>query len=215
MKKNKLNIEYSEVLSETYRRNYEKIRLTKLKYKDNPYNFIDIRIFQKGDEDENGNEIFHPTKKGIQFKESDFQKLIGKWTIIPQIMLHPIIKNRCWKLITIEEFDNAVFNAYKSIEIRIRKLSSLNSEDIGVKLVRKAFDSNNGPLTDFLLPVSEREAIAHLFSGAIGKYKNPQSHRDVNTNFKECFISLLLASNLHTILDEIERNRGATTPISE
>jgi len=183
MKKNELNIEYSEVLSETYRRNYEKIILTKLKYKDNPYSFIDIRIFQRGDGDENENEIFHPTKKGVQFKESDFQKLIGKWTIIPQIMLHSIIKKRCWKLIIVEEFDNAVFNAYKSIEIRIRKLSSLNPEDIGVKLVRKAFDPNNGPLTDLSSPISEREAIAHLFSGAIGKYKNPQSHRDVNINF--------------------------------
>ncbi len=204
MKKNELNIEYSEVLSETYRRNYEKIILTKLKYKDNPYNFIDIRIFQRGNVDENENEIFYPTKKGVQFKESDFQKLIGKWTIIPQIMLHPIIKKRCWKLIMVEEFDNAVFNAYKSIEIRIRKLGSLSPEDIGVKLVRKAFDPNNGPLTDLSTPISERKAIAHLFSGAIGKYKNPQSHRDVNTNFRECFIYLFLASNLHSILDEIK-----------
>lgn len=210
MKENEINIEYSEVLSETFRRNYEKIKLTKIKYKDNPYDFIDIRIFQRGDVDENGNEIFHPTKKGVQFKEKDFQSLIGKWTIIPQIMLHPIIKNKCWKLIAVEEFDNAIFNAYKSIEIRIRKLSSLKSEDIGVKLIRKAFDPKNGPLTDFSLPVSEREAIAHLFCGAIGKYKNPQSHRDINTDFKKCYISLLLASNLHNIIDEIENSRETT-----
>lgn len=72
MKKNELKIEYSEVLSETYRRNYEKIILTKLKYKDNPYNFIDIRIFQKG-EDENENEIFHPTKKVFNLRKMIFR----------------------------------------------------------------------------------------------------------------------------------------------
>lgn len=46
MNKEKVEIESSEVLSETYRRNYEKIRITKVKYKDNPYYFIDIRLYQ-------------------------------------------------------------------------------------------------------------------------------------------------------------------------
>jgi uncharacterized protein (TIGR02391 family) len=212
MNKKNIQLEKSEILSETQRRNYERIRITRLKYKENPNQFIDIRLFQRGDEDENGNEIFYPTKKGVQFKESDFQSLLGKWTLMPKLILHPIIINKSWKSVITEQFDNAVFNAYKSIEIRIRKLSNLNAEDIGVALVRKAFNPKNGPLAEKSLPISEKEAISHLFSGAIGLYKNPQGHRDVEIDFKECFIALLMASNLHSILDNIEKRIcGATS----
>ena len=201
-----MEIELKNVLSETSRRNYEKIRLTRLKYKDNPYYFIDIRLFQRGFDDE-GNEIFYPTKKGVQFKEKDFQRLIGKWTIIPSLVLHPIIKEKCWDLVTYEKFDDAIFNAYKSIEVRIRDLSKLDPNDVGVKLVRKAFNKISGPLTDMSIPTPERESIANLFCGAIGRYKNPHSHRNINSTFPETLTALMLASNLHSILDEIENKK--------
>ncbi len=121
MNKEKVEIESSEVLSETYRRNYEKIRITKVKYKDNPYYFIDIRLYQRGDVDEDGNDIMHPTKKGVQFKESDFQRLFGKWTITPSLVLHPIIKSKSWKLLHGDYFDNAIFAAYKSIDSAVSR----------------------------------------------------------------------------------------------
>ncbi len=45
--------------------------------------------------------------------------------------------------------------------------------------MRKAFNPDNGPLTRASDPVAEREALMHLFAGAIGSYKNPHSHRNV------------------------------------
>jgi hypothetical protein len=57
--------------------------------------------------------------------------------------------------------------------------------DIGVALMRKAFDKSTGPLTDMSNPEAEREALAHLFAGAIGSYKNPHSHRTVNLTMSE------------------------------
>jgi hypothetical protein len=50
--------------------------------------------------------------------------------------------------------------------------------NIGVKLMRDAFNKDKGPLTDLAQPEAEPEALAHLFAGAIGSYKNPHSYRD-------------------------------------
>jgi len=70
----------------------------------------------------------------------------------------------------------------KEVEIAVRDAAGLQPADIGVQLVRKAFDKKTGPLTDPNAEEAEREALAHLFAGAIGSYKNPHSHRHVPLN---------------------------------
>lgn len=203
MKRNKTEvkskIESQEVLAEAPRRNYEIIRLSRIKYKENPYTFIDLRLFQI-EQDDNG-DILHPTKRGIQFKESDFQKLIGKWTLVPSLLFHKIVLKNAWPQVEHSDFSDAVFKAFKAVEIETRKAASYPSEVIGVKLMRKAFDPEKGPLTDFTVPKAERQARADLFSGSLGLYKNPHSHREVELEFSEAFEMLLLASHLLNIID--------------
>jgi len=195
----KSKIESQEVLAEAHRRSYEVIRLSRVKYKENPYSFIDLRLFQI-QQDEDG-EVLHPTTKGIQFKESDFQKLIGKWTLIPSLLFHKTVLKKAWPYIERSEFADAVFKAFKTVEIETRKAAGYPAEVIGVKLMREAFDPEKGPLTDYSVPKAERQALADLFSGTIGLYKNPHSHREVELEFNEAFEVLLLASHLLNILD--------------
>ena len=67
---------------------------------------------------------------------------------------------------------------------------------------RKAFHEDNGPLTDKSVEKSERQARSALFAGAIGSYKNPQSHRDVNLDDPdEVMEIILLANHLLRIVD--------------
>jgi len=196
----KSKIESQEVLAEAPRRSYEIIRLSRIKYKENPYAFIDLRLFQiqQGDD----GDILHPTTKGVQFKESDFQKLIGKWTLVPSLLFHKTVLKKAWPHIERSEFGDAVFKVFKAVEIETRKTAGYPAEVIGVRLMREAFNPERGPLTDYTVPKAERQALADLFSGAIGRYKNPQSHREVELEFSEAFEILLLASHLLNIIDK-------------
>jgi len=199
-------IERQEILAETGRRSYEMLRLSRVKYAENPYTFIDLRLFQRGWDDRGDEEVYHPTKKGVQVKEENFQRLLGKWTVMPTLLLHPIIVKKAYPALQREEFDTAVFRAFKSVEVRVREVTSLPTDLVGSALMRKAFDVDNGPLTDPAAPRAEREALSHLFTGAIGCYKNPHSHRDVELTFGEAFEMLLLASHLLQILDRRKKN---------
>lgn len=68
--------------------------------------------------------------------------------------------------------------------------------------MRKAFRPENGPLANQSQPVAEREALMHLFAGAIGSYKNPHSHRTVTINdHTEAQEIVMLASHLLRIVD--------------
>jgi hypothetical protein len=62
--------------------------------------------------------------------------------------------------------------------------------------------TKHGPLTDQNQTEAEREALCHLFAGAIGSYKNPHSHRTVAlTDPREAQQQVMLATHLLSIVD--------------
>jgi uncharacterized protein (TIGR02391 family) len=102
--------------------------------------------------------------------------------------------------------------AFREVEIAVRDAGRFPADLVGVELMRQAFRAVNrpnqaaqtpGPLTDANLPVAEQEGMAHLFAGAIGLYKNPQSHRYVPTSAAEAAEVVLFASHLLRIVDRV------------
>lgn len=78
------------------------------------------------------------------------------------------------------DYEEAVFAAFRTVEEEVRARSGASKGDLGVPLMRTAFNPNTGALTDLDAEMGEREAMSALFAGAIGAFKNPISHRTVN-----------------------------------
>jgi len=95
-----------------------------------------------------------------------------------QMELHPRLEPRVRPQFLMGEYELAAFAAMRAIEIRVRELASASESEIGVSLMRQAFGTN-GALRDASLDPGEQNATMDLFAGAIGVFKNPSSHRQV------------------------------------
>jgi uncharacterized protein (TIGR02391 family) len=136
------------------------------------------------------------TKRGRKFREmADVQKFKAG-NLFPPNIFDPVLDARARLSFLRGDYDTAVFQAFKEVEVRVRKLSGLSPGDYGTKLMRKAFDPDTGPLTDQAEEKSEREAVGHLFAGSIGLFKNPTSHRDVNINDPAETVELIMVADL-------------------
>ena len=133
--------------------------------------------------------------------DGDFRQFIfGR--MIDRELLHPAIADDAWRNFIRGNYPAAVFEAMRSVEVAVRQAAGYETSDHGVPMVRRAFHKDNGPLTDLGQPEAEREALMHLFAGAIGSYKNPHSHRSVPLDdAKEAFEMVMLASHLLGIVD--------------
>ena len=77
----KHKIENQGCIGEVETKSYEVLRLKRIKYFGNEYHFIDVRFYQcnPGEEENLGKEVYYPTKRGFQIKESSFRKLIDSF----------------------------------------------------------------------------------------------------------------------------------------
>ena len=122
--------------------------------------------------------------------------------LLPRDLLHPTFAGTVWLAFMRGEFDVAALQAMKSVEVAVRKAAGFGNSMIGVTLMRAAFNPKDGPLSDMQSETGERVGRMELFAGAIGSYKNAQSHRDVNLEDPvEAMEIIMLANHLLRIVE--------------
>jgi uncharacterized protein (TIGR02391 family) len=140
-------------------------------------------------------------------RSQDFSSFLRS-NVLPKATLHPVIAERVWSSFVRGEYDIAVLQAFKEVEVAVRAAAQFEDKDIGVPMMRRAFNPTSGPLTDTSLEAGEREAMMSLFSGAIGAFKNPSSHRHVGVSDAHVAAEIIaFASLLMRIVDDRDPTR--------
>jgi len=107
-----------------------------------------------------GREWVSMTRRGTKLaEESDIDGYVRR-NLIPKQSLDPVLADKVWPLFIRGDYDTAVFQAFKEVEIRARTAASLSPESYGTSLMRDAFHPENGVLTDSSLPSAERQATS-------------------------------------------------------
>lgn len=151
-----------------------------------------------------GGEIYalRLTRRGEAFIRSSGHGSLRQDTGIREI-LHPAILGDAFLELErgAKHYPDAIYKAFRAVEIAVRDAGALSEGDIGMKLMHKAFDPG-GPLANSAQEPGEQAALAQLFAGAIGTYKNPTSHREAPSAAKTALRALTLASELLFIVDD-------------
>ena len=144
---------------------------------------------------------YMPTARAREFRDRAGVRDLVARSQLPAEFLHAEIAREVLPLFIQGRYDLAVFSAFHRLEVAIRNTAGLGDEWIGTKLATRAFDPNDGPLRDRAAEPGEREALRNLMVGALGSYKNPQSHRRVGLDAAGARELVLFASHLIKIVD--------------
>jgi uncharacterized protein (TIGR02391 family) len=121
---------------------------------------------------------------------------------LPVELLQPALAQKVHHLFLRGDHDVAVFQAFKEVEVAVRKAGGYGDGMVGRDLMQAAFHPETGPLTDKSKVKAEREAEMFLFVGAIGHAKNPASHREVGLERSDAARLIVFASHLLDITSQ-------------
>lgn len=120
------------------------------------------------------------TRRGEKVLQNEDFPAYSQGSLLPSENLHPILVRKVKPLFLRGDYDTAIFQAFKAVEVQVRKVGGYTKSDIGVTLMRKAFHPQTGKLSNTHSEMSEKQAMSDLFAGTIGLFKNPVSHRNID-----------------------------------
>ena len=132
--------------------------------------------------------------------EDDFERYRAA-TRLPAGLLHPAIEERVRGSFLRGDYETAVFQAMRAVEIHVREVCAYGADQHGAAMMRLAFAPGVGPLADTTAPTGEQEGLSHLFAGAIQYIRNSTGHRPVDIDATEAVELLMFAGHLLRIVN--------------
>ena len=163
------------------------------------------------------NTPYFVTRRGKKIETLEDYESYRKADLLRKHQLHPIIADKVWRIFAQGSYGTAVLEAFKQVEVAVREAGGYTKDNYGKDyygkvLMETAFNVNNGKLTDEDLHEPEKLGMRNLFMGAIGLYKNPSSHREVEFDPEEAAEIIIIASHLLHIVDScVERTSNPPT----
>jgi uncharacterized protein (TIGR02391 family) len=162
-----------------------------------------------------GSYSYFITRRGRKLIDRDAYEGYRRAAMLPRAMLDPRIESRVYPSFLRGAYDTAVFEALREVEVAVREAADFGPEKYGEVMMREAFNPANGPLTDRTALKSEQEAMANLFAGAIGLYKNSSSHRTGTVRDPAIAVEVIVLANRLLGLVGERRQSTSKTPGNE
>jgi uncharacterized protein (TIGR02391 family) len=141
------------------------------------------------------------TRKGHAAQSADEVQDAVVALSMPSECLHPLLQSTVYSKFVRRDYENAILEAFKLVEVTARAAGKLPAALIGTQLMRDLFNPTTGPLTDMTEVAGERQGLSDLFAGALARFKNPSSHRLVAYDATSCRELLHFASFLLRVVD--------------
>lgn len=142
------------------------------------------------------------TRRGRTLKTRTDLEVFKKGRTLPVGLLQESLASKVYHLFLRGDHDTAVFQAFKEVEIAVRKAGRLPDSLTGKKLMDNAFHPEAGALRDRSVDGAERVAEMQLFCGAMGHARNPTGHRDGIFTGPEAARLIVFASHLLDIVEQ-------------
>ncbi len=121
---------------------------------------------------------------------------------------HTKVINKCLRLFDNGHYPEAVFAAFKVVEIEVKAKSGV-SKGQGFTLMMAVFDESKPKLRFNQLSdeneTNEQIGFKHMFAGAFSGVRNPRGHGDIQDTIDHCLEHLSLASYLLRQLDKCNK----------
>lgn len=142
--------------------------------------------------------------KGYLEGENDVYEIkLPHFSILEMGIRHQL-KNEILDYYIEGKFEDVIFKTLKFLEEAVRSKAKLSFDDIGVKLMDKAFNPDGGRL---IYPPAQTSAeligIQNIMRGVISFFKNPSSHRTVEWDDPNTVLQILAFVNY--LLDLIDK----------
>ena len=104
----------------------------------------DAGFIEEPDPDNGKNGFRVPSAKGKSAHAATDYLGVRMRSKFTRDMFHPSLPDAAWNAFSVGDYDTAVFEAFKSLEVAVRTKGGFASTDFGADLMKKAFDPDTG-----------------------------------------------------------------------